>query len=344
VKPSVTLKDVAQHAGVSPTTVSRVIRGEKYVSPAIREHVIASARALGYRRDPMLSALREHRRRLSERKSYQKIGIINLWPRRSDWLSGNRPGQTLHQGMQARAAELGFETEVFHPANAGGEMARLLRMLNSRGIAALVLLPVPLPLPEFFRHNLEQWREFVIVSVEHPFGYPDCHYVWTDQFLSACTLWDELWKRGYRRIGLELPWQSSQRTHGLWESAYLLRQHHSGLSEEDRLPILRTRADREDFLRYFRRNKPDAMIGKSAEMCDWVRQEGLQIPEDFGFASFDCDAASNSVAGILQRRAEVGAAAIDLILKLIQERQYGGANFNRGTLIPGLWQDGRTVR
>ena len=44
----VTVKDVAQHAGVSPATVSRVINMAENVSPDIRERVQTSIKELGY--------------------------------------------------------------------------------------------------------------------------------------------------------------------------------------------------------------------------------------------------------------------------------------------------------
>jgi LacI family transcriptional regulator len=43
------IKDVAREAGVSPSTVSRVLRGTKRVDPATRERVLAAVERLGYR-------------------------------------------------------------------------------------------------------------------------------------------------------------------------------------------------------------------------------------------------------------------------------------------------------
>lgn len=53
----VTLADVAQAAGVSPITVSRALRGERAVDPALVERVQAAARKLGYVPDPAARAL-----------------------------------------------------------------------------------------------------------------------------------------------------------------------------------------------------------------------------------------------------------------------------------------------
>lgn len=53
----VTLADVARDAGVSPITVSRALRGERAVDPALVERVQAAVRKLGYVPDPAARAL-----------------------------------------------------------------------------------------------------------------------------------------------------------------------------------------------------------------------------------------------------------------------------------------------
>lgn len=57
----VTLADVAQSAGVSPITVSRALRGERAVDPALVERVRTAARQLGYVPDPAARALASQR-------------------------------------------------------------------------------------------------------------------------------------------------------------------------------------------------------------------------------------------------------------------------------------------
>lgn len=326
-------------------TVSRVLRGEKYVSDRVRRTVEAAARELAYQADPMLSALSEHRRRLGTRKSYSKIGIINAWPQNRDWLTGTSPGKILYQGVRRRSAELGFDTEIFYLELSGGKITHLLEMLHARGITGLLLLPLPFPVPEAFTRRIEDWKKFVMVAVEHGFGYPNCNYVWTDQFASACMLWDELWQRGYRRIGLELNAEHAQRSHGLWEAAYLLKQNQANLAATAKLPVFKSEVtQRAEFLKWFHRHKPDAIMGKTLQILDWVREEGLEVPGRFGFASFDCHFESGAVAGILQRREEIGETAVSFLFRLLQERKYGETTCDRGIHIAGSWQDGPTVR
>lgn len=57
----VTLDDVARLAGVSPITVSRALRRERSVDPALAERVQAAAQELGYVPDPAARALASQR-------------------------------------------------------------------------------------------------------------------------------------------------------------------------------------------------------------------------------------------------------------------------------------------
>jgi LacI family gluconate utilization system Gnt-I transcriptional repressor len=57
----ITLSDVARAAGVSPSTVSRALRGERAVDPALIERVQAVSSKLGYVPDPAARALASQR-------------------------------------------------------------------------------------------------------------------------------------------------------------------------------------------------------------------------------------------------------------------------------------------
>lgn len=53
-----TIKDVAQHAGVSIATVSRVLNGKESVDPVLREKVLASTATLGFRANRLARSFR----------------------------------------------------------------------------------------------------------------------------------------------------------------------------------------------------------------------------------------------------------------------------------------------
>ena len=55
--PLVTTYDIAKASGVSQSTVSRALRGDERIRSEVRAKVVKMAEELGYRRDPVLSAL-----------------------------------------------------------------------------------------------------------------------------------------------------------------------------------------------------------------------------------------------------------------------------------------------
>lgn len=60
----VSIRDVAERAGVSPGTVSNVLNGSKPVNPALAERVRAAARELGYQADRAAALLRTGKARI----------------------------------------------------------------------------------------------------------------------------------------------------------------------------------------------------------------------------------------------------------------------------------------
>ena len=57
------MAEIAQRLGVAPSTVSRALRDDPRISAAVREQVRGIAGELGYRPNPLVSALMAHRRR-----------------------------------------------------------------------------------------------------------------------------------------------------------------------------------------------------------------------------------------------------------------------------------------
>lgn len=65
------LKRIAELSGVSSSTVSRVLNGQKSVSPAVRERVLKVIAETGYQPDPAAQLL-AHRRRSGKSHSSEK--------------------------------------------------------------------------------------------------------------------------------------------------------------------------------------------------------------------------------------------------------------------------------
>ena len=72
----VTLAEIARRAGVSVMTVSRALRKQSNISPQTQKRIQVIADELGYRPNPLVSALMTYRRAAKPVESHLSIGFI----------------------------------------------------------------------------------------------------------------------------------------------------------------------------------------------------------------------------------------------------------------------------
>jgi LacI family transcriptional regulator len=101
-----TIREVAQTAGVSPTTVSHVINGTRFVSDAVRARVLNAIKRLGYRPNVLARSLR--------RGETRTIGLIL-----PD--SANPFFAKIGRGIEAAAFDLGYSVVL---CNSEGNLSR----------------------------------------------------------------------------------------------------------------------------------------------------------------------------------------------------------------------------
>ncbi|SFB83882.1 transcriptional regulator, LacI family [Polaromonas sp. OV174] len=120
----VTLSDVARSAGVSPITVSRALRGERAVDPALVARVQAAAQQLGYVPDPAARAL------ASQRSSHVTVLIPML---------SNALFVDLLEAVQRSLRPAGYQTLMGVTHYDAGEEESLLREQLAQRPAGLLL-------------------------------------------------------------------------------------------------------------------------------------------------------------------------------------------------------------
>ena len=81
----ITLKEVAQKAGVSIMTASRALRNQANVTTLTRDKVEKAAQALNYRPNPLVSALMSYRRASRIIRDTLTLAFITNFPRRDGW-------------------------------------------------------------------------------------------------------------------------------------------------------------------------------------------------------------------------------------------------------------------
>jgi DNA-binding LacI/PurR family transcriptional regulator len=116
--------DVARRAGVSQKTVSRVMNGERYVSPEVRDRVLVAARELGYRRNTAARALNLGR--------FHRIGVLTL----GSALYG--PASTL-VALERAVRGTGYSLSLVTTIEGQAGVAQGVEVLLDQGVDGIVL-------------------------------------------------------------------------------------------------------------------------------------------------------------------------------------------------------------
>jgi LacI family transcriptional regulator len=98
------------------------------------------------------------------------------------------------------------------------------------------------------------------------------------------------------------------------------------------------------FCKWFRENRPDAVISNRPEILEWARGIGACCPEDFGFVHLDLAPSCAQCAGINHNSELVGRGVVDLIVAQIHRGETGVPTHPTTTLVEGFWLPGPSVR
>jgi LacI family fructose operon transcriptional repressor len=273
---TVSIKDVARAAGVSPATVSRAL-GHGSVSGALRAQVEAAVRETGY--SPNLFA-----RRLRSRHS-QTIGLIVADIRNPFFPAVSR-------AVEDVAYQAGLRVILCNTDEDPEKEAMYLKLMEEERVTGAIFAPTRLTAE---RLGEMVWN-FHAVLIDRAAGYGDADAVVIDNRAAAATLVEHLHDQGYRRIaGLF----GDASTTGIERHAgYLSAMARFGLEPDAAfIPPGMVPAEAEVKLRVGAgadpESRPDAVIASNGLMLMGVvravRAAGLSIPADLAVAGFDND-------------------------------------------------------
>lgn len=326
------LRTLAALAGVTSMTVSLALRDHPSISAATRARLKKLAAEQGYQPDPTVAKLMHHlRTRRGQRTQASLCGLrlrpAPLTPQGYDY------GQQAVEGARRRAESLGFRfTEMFID-EPGIAPRRLQRILASRGVEGLVLLPMvqPVALP-----RLLDWSMFSTVAATSSVLAPRFHTVIPDQFSNMLQLCRRLNERGLLRLGLATHTDHDVRVehrvaaaHG-WHNTVHRRQPIGALS------IDRRALDRRALAGWVEANALDVVISDSEHDLDLIASA---LPgrwrRRLTLVSTSVHPPLARYPGINEKPEEVGAAAIEALAAMIQRGERGVPAAARTVLIPG---------
>src|SRR5437588_282643 len=129
----ISLRKIAETAGISHSTVSRALRNDPSIPVVTRQRIKKIAEKMGYSRNALISTLMAQIKATKVAKYTSTIGYINMWETPDFGI--NFPSyRRFFPGALTRANELGYGIEKFWFKEPGMTSQRLSRILISRGI------------------------------------------------------------------------------------------------------------------------------------------------------------------------------------------------------------------
>lgn len=331
----ITQQDVARAAGVNRATVSLALSGHPAISAATRTRIRALADELGYRPDPMLSALACYR---NNRRPAEVRGTA-AWIVRSTadahWQTVPR-SVAYYESARKHAERHGYRLEVLDLGERGLTWTRAGSILDSRGIRGALLC---LDCETETAPAISPWKNVACITVGFSAARPLFHSVAPAQFHAAFRATQEMLARGYRRIGLVLTQERESPACREYLGGYLTARE---LAAARRLPPLALR-DGTDFYAWVMEHEPDALVVENERAIYKLQKHEL---DGFGLTGLAClalDRRDSALAGVWQPAHSVGEAAMDMLVRLMNHSECGAASSPHRVLIDGEWLPGATL-
>jgi LacI family transcriptional regulator len=307
---SVSVKDVATHAGVSVGTVSNVMNWPEKVAPATVERVQASIAALGFVRNDAARQLRAGRSR--------SIGLVVLDVRNPFFTD-------LARGAEARAAQDGLTILLGNSNETGEREAAYLDLFEQQRVQGVLISPLADHLPRL-RRMRERGTPTVLVDRETD----DLSFssVAVDDVAGGYLAARHLIEIGRRRLAFVGGPASIQQVAHRLEGARRAVAEADGVSLEliptESLTVLQGRAAGESIRERAASDRPDAIFAANDLLAMGVLQAlmmlgDVRVPEDIALIGYDdIDFASAAVvplSSIRQPSELIGYTAVDLLLR-----------------------------
>ena len=310
----VTMDDIAAAAGVSNATVSRALNGLPNVTPATRDHVIATARELGYRPDNRAQLAVTRRRRLGT--------IAVVLPLLDQWFYAK-----IAAAIEETLGGAGYEVQWYTLARLPGGRDDLFdSVLTLDGIDGVIAVSFPL-LPRDEEYALTSGLHIVAVNSNES----RLPIVRIDDERAAATAVQHLINLGHTRIGCITALRDDPIGFGqtiLKTRGYRDTLAAAGLEVDESLilPGNLTTAGGADAMATMlaTSNPPTAVFSIADEMAigaaHTVRRLGLSVPDDVSIVGFDDHDLAHyfDLTTVRQDVAGLGVAAAEKLKRLIQ--------------------------
>jgi DNA-binding LacI/PurR family transcriptional regulator len=311
-----TIRSVAIAAGVSVSTVSRVVRGHADVQENTRKHVLDVIKALNYRPSPIARALVSGR---SPTLGFLVSDIANpFYPQ-------------LAKSVEREARKCGYAVVICNTDDDPTETLQYIEMLRDLGAAGIIQASGG-PDDGAVVDAAGGCRRVTFTN-RRPTAKA-CNYVVSDNELGAVTLTEHLVSLGHRRIGFvtgpEFATNARDRLEGFRKVMGRLGLDGEALVSEGTFDVTSGRRAVQSWLEAG--ELPTAIIGVNDQVAvgvlEALHSARLTVPNQVAVAGFDdVELADSSLLGLTSVRQHIdrmGREAVQIALQTMSGESTGG--------------------
>jgi DNA-binding LacI/PurR family transcriptional regulator len=346
----VTLRDIAQKAGVSHVTVSRALRNDPSISAERRKEVKALAEEMGYRPDPCLAALVAYRFANQSHKVHSALAWINHWDQ-PEKLRAHREFDSYWRGAEGAAERFGYHLDDLRWTR-DFSARRFEKILLTRNVRGLLIPPHSMT-PDWGDFD---WSKFSVVRFGLSVRTPDSHLVTSDQLRATVMAIRKISSCGYQRIGMVVLTDLDANIGGNYTGGFFAAQKLFKLNTA--LSLLLTKQDvgqvegewppsttpklKQLIQSWLEKHQPDAVLTTDARVPAVIRELGYRIPQDIAVASTSISDIPVD-AGINQNGEKIGRVAVETLVSQINLNERGEPVAPCRILVESSWQDGKSM-
>lgn len=322
-KRAITIRDVAKMAGVSVSTVSRVLNGKVDVAKETKNHILAVIDDLGYSTNLAARSMRSQKKNL--------IGLIMpdiAYPYAIEIMKG------VNQAIAESEFDLLVYTsgDVRKQGHVTSEQKYITILAKSISDGVIVVAPVA------SEYNIDK----PIVSIDPVMSHPNYPAVHATNYEGSLEAMEYLIGLGHRRIGFiggRVELESANRR----LSGYRDALEKAGIPIDEQLIVsgdYTTKTGIEGGQKLLAlEDRPTAIFASNDQMAMGVYQSaekmGLHIPDDFSLVGFDNIPESKylGLTTIDQFILKMGYTATQMLIKIINEIPLEGQTFRMKTQL-----------
>lgn len=325
---NVRLKDIALSIGCSTATVSMALRGDHRISNAKRHLIQTAAQKLGYRPNPILSALSSFRSK--KIKTFQSsIAWLTDWPQPNEW-KNRKTFLDYFSGAQEQAHELGFQLDPIWLREKGP--IKTASILLHRGVQGILVAPLP-PNQDALEFN---FKNFIAVHVGRSLHFPPLPSVAHNHYQALLTTFEHCLQKKFKRIGFVMNEQHDRVSRFRWSAAFLTLQYRLP-SKASRIPIYHPeKFGHASFRKWLQTHRPDCVITNIPGMEFSFKTLQEEILNKIPLFSLVLDE-QKEIPGIFLNAPEIGRQAMNYLYSRIIRFHRGIPDHKIDLEIEGIW-------